>query len=364
MKKVLHIFGIMNRGGAELRTLSTIDPMKKNDVHYDFMVLSGQKGVLDEQIKSSGSMIHYCKLGPRFIFDYVKVLRTNDYNVVHSHVSLVSGVMLFLAYLCGVKTRVAHFRSTHDVESAGIARRIRDVILRSLLKVFATHIAGVSKATLDAFWLTEWRKNPKFHLIYNGFPSVKFESTDNFWQKHAGVEQAGPWVVNVARMHEQKNHPFLIEVFCELKRINPGAKLALIGKEDSQIKAELESILKANKVDSGIYFLGEQSDVLSFMLSADLMLFPSKWEGLPGAVLESARAGLPVLGSDIPPIIEIEQKLTSVSSFPLAKSAKEWAVHINELLELKPDNIAYQHEFKLSEFQLENNVRQLLKLYN
>lgn len=369
MKKVLHIFGIMNRGGAELRTLSTVDAMKNSDVHYDYLVLSGAQGVLDGEIKASGSTVHYCKLGPKFLWQFFSVLKRNRYDVVHSHVSLVSGIMLLLAYLCRVKVRIAHFRSTHDVESPSVLRKVRDVILRGLLRLFATHIAGVSQSTLQAFWCDEWRNNPKFKVIYNGFAEVDYAAQGNstrqsFWQAQTGVAEPGPWIIHVARMHEQKNHPFLIEVFCQLRAINPNAKLVLIGREDEAIRAELDQILVRFGGAKNVFFSGEQSNVLPFMLNADVMLFPSKWEGLPGAVMEAARVGLPVMGSDIPPIVEVAEKLPCVQAFPLASSATQWAKHLNEMLQNEPDVRRFREQFRASEFQLNNNVKQLLALYH
>lgn len=362
-KKVLHIFGIMNRGGAELRTLSTVPEMTSRKVTYDYLVLSGQKGVLDDSIKASGSVIHYCKLGPMFLSNYVKILRHNDYDVVHSHVSLVSGLMLLIAWMCGIKVRIAHFRSTHDVETPSIFRRLRDHMLRFLLRRFATSIVGVSKATLDAFWHREWPHNTKFKVIYNGFPRVKFSQTPDFWQSVCAKPSHGPWILHVARMHEQKNQIFLMRVFCEYLKQASHATLVMVGKEDPVIKRELLHTIAEFGAEENVIFTGEQAEVLPFMLHADLMLFPSKWEGLPGAVMESARVGLRVLGSKIPPIEEVSEKLPCVQALPLEKTPKEWADKITRVLAEKTPTNTYRQAFIESEFQLENNVKQLFTLY-
>ena len=48
-----------------------------------------------------------------------------------------------------------------------------------------------------------------------------------------------------------------------------------------------------------VRFSGERQDIPRLLKGADLFLFPSLWEGLPGALLEACAAGTPVLASDI-----------------------------------------------------------------
>ena len=362
-KKVLHVFGIMNRGGAELRTLSTLQSMRTKGVEYEFVVLSGQKGVLDQQIIELGSKVHYCALGPTFLFRFANLLRRGKYDVVHSHVSLVSGLMLFIAWLCSVKIRIAHFRSTNDVENPNIFRRLRDKFLRKLILIFAHHIAGVCKAALDAFWHFDWQTDPRFKVIYNGFVQQEIELQQNFWQQYIPNLDSKKVILNVSRMHEQKNHPRLVEIFCSYCEQNQEAVLVLVGKEDPEIKAHLLSISKLSNDHGRIFYLGEQSNVLPFMAHANVMLFPSKWEGLPGVVLESASIGTPVLASDIPGVLEIAEQLPIVKHLSLNRDNTEWLTMLNFILSNTPDREKAKLEFRQSVFQLEFNVKQLYALY-
>jgi glycosyltransferase involved in cell wall biosynthesis len=82
--------------------------------------------------------------------------------------------------------------------------------------------------------------------------------------------------------------------------------------------------------------LGERTDVPRLLQAADIELFPSLWEGLPGAVLEACAAGVPVLGSDIPGMREIARHLASVRLLSLAALNEEWASAALELLREYP----------------------------
>jgi len=81
-----------------------------------------------------------------------------------------------------------------------------------------------------------------------------------------------------------------------------------------------------------VAFAGTRADVPRLMKAADLMLFPSLWEGLPGAVLEACAAGLPVLASHLPGIVEIASRFPSVHCLSLQASDERWAAAARDLL--------------------------------
>jgi glycosyltransferase involved in cell wall biosynthesis len=50
--------------------------------------------------------------------------------------------------------------------------------------------------------------------------------------------------------------------------------------------------------------LGTPPDVASFLRSIDVFVMPSRWEGLPNAVLEAMACGIPVVATDVPGMAE------------------------------------------------------------
>lgn len=362
-KKVLHVFGIMNRGGAELRTLSTMDYMLKKGISYDFVVLSGKEGILDNEIRQKGGTIHYCPLGKGFLLNFAKLLRNGNYDILHSHVSLASGLMIFMAWLYNIKIRIAHFRSTNDVASPSLLRKIRDTILRQTLLLFATNIVGVCKAALNAFWENMWINNNKFQVIYNGFPNIEEKAHKDFWKSYIPEYSDQKVVLNVARMDEPKNHPRIVEMFAEFGQQDPNTIMVFIGKEDPTIKSLMLEISESHNITHRIYFLNEQTNVIPFLINAQLMLFPSKWEGLPGAVIESISAGTPVLGSEIPGIVEISQHLNAVLPLSLNKTNSEWAKNIGAHMLNIDSKQTIKSQFEQSIFLAKHNLEQTYELY-
>ena len=361
--KVLHIFGAMNRGGAELRTISLMSAMAQRGTQFDYCVLSGDNGVMDEAINKLGGRIHYIKLSWRFIWQFCCMLRREKYDVVHSHVAYVSGFILLLATLAGVKKRVCHFRNTTDGRFSTL-RSLRNALLRFLIKKNATHILGVCEGALVGFLGPHWSKNKKCSVVYNGFLTPTLLNVADFWSKVIPEYNDQKIIMNVARMDEQKNHLRQLQIFHQVTFIYPSVHMVFIGLENSKRKATLVSFVERHGIGEKVTFLGLQSDVLTWLEHADVMLFPSLWEGLPGAVIEAASVGVPVVASDLPGVLEIARQLPIVSPLSLAANDEQWAKCVVQQFSYLPPKRERLTQFSRSDFQLRTNIDTLYAIYN
>ncbi len=80
--------------------------------------------------------------------------------------------------------------------------------------------------------------------------------------------------------------------------------MLLAGRTGSLTPA-IERRLAALPHRERIHRLGHRDDVPVLLTAADLFVFPSRFEGLPGAVLEAQAMGLPIVASDIPSVAEV-----------------------------------------------------------
>jgi glycosyltransferase involved in cell wall biosynthesis len=65
-----------------------------------------------------------------------------------------------------------------------------------------------------------------------------------------------------------------------------------------------DAVYASAKGCKGIRFLGHRTDVPDLMCAADVLSFPSRWEGLGGTLIEAMALRLPIVASDIPPLVE------------------------------------------------------------
>src|SRR5436305_11954643 len=99
--RILHVLGMMERGGAETWLMHLLRMIDRDRYHMDFLVhIPGHKDY-DDEIRALGSAIILCphtRQPLRYAREFPRILREHGpYDVVHSHVHQYSGLVLRLA---------------------------------------------------------------------------------------------------------------------------------------------------------------------------------------------------------------------------------------------------------------------------
>ncbi|MBK9034483.1 MAG: glycosyltransferase [Myxococcales bacterium] len=331
--RVLHVFGAMERGGAELRTIEIMRRVDPQVVIQEFATLSGRAGALAPEIYDLGGAVHPCRLDLGFAPRFVRIVRARKIDVVHSHVFLSSGLALALAMTAGVPRRVAHFRSTSDGRATTARRRAYRAAMRQVIDRTATDIVGVSAGSLAAGWSTAWARDPRCRVIYNGVDPARFAAaTAAGIRAELGLADEAPLVVQVGRFDPPKNHLFT----AALVPLLPEAHFVFVGRGGTALEAETRRRIAAAGASGRAHFPGERADVGRWLAAADVSLLPSLHEGLPGVVLEALAVGTPVVASDVPGAQEIAAHLDGVSTLSLGAGPVAWAAAVRAHLAARP----------------------------
>lgn len=109
--------------------------------------------------------------------------------------------------------------------------------------------------------------------------------------------------LNVSRLLDRKGQLDLIRAFAILKKQDALDFVLLIAGE-GPFRSTLEKEIAGAGLEGSVKLLGNRADVFTLLQTADYFIFPSHYEGLPGALIEAMIARIPIVASAIPENLE------------------------------------------------------------
>lgn len=379
----LQIVDSLGMGGAETWLMELLRLWSRTGAaRMDFVATSGKRGVFDEEAEALGSTIHYIEYRqatlPRFIMNFRKVLSEGGYDAIHDHQDYVSGwhFLMGTGLLPPVRVTHVHNPAYQIRNNYGVTfrRRLTAQIGKRLVTRYATTIAGTSRQVIYEYDFC----SPAFrHLstgaLYCGFDPARF-ANDPAVARASILNEFG-WPANalivlfVGRIdaspdprhpRAHKNAGFAVDVAIAATRRDPRTRMLLAGALSPAVPALEQRIAQAG-VAGNIRFAGLRHDIERLMTGADVLLFPSRGEGLGMAAVEAQAAGLPVLASDaVPREAAVVHDLIHFKS--LTETADAWAAHLLVLAQRQRDPSA-NAKVAASAFSIENSAKALLALY-
>jgi glycosyltransferase involved in cell wall biosynthesis len=127
----------------------------------------------------------------------------------------------------------------------------------------------------------------------------------NATRARLGVDRTAPLIMQVATRGRYKNTPALFRAFASLRqRVSPRVSLVRIGEPPYDDETELATQLR---MSDALRYAGrvDDAELAEWYRAADVLAFPSFWEGFGWPPLEAMACGTPVVASNIPPIREV-----------------------------------------------------------
>ncbi|MEY8338016.1 glycosyltransferase family 4 protein [Lachnospiraceae bacterium 62-35] len=143
------------------------------------------------------------------------------------------------------------------------------------LSRYVNYIPGVGIDYKDVIPVTEERKKVK--------------------REELNISQEKIVLLSVGELIKRKNHEIMIKAIADMQ----DKRLLYVICGQGELEGYLKSLVKKMDVENQVVFLGYRTDIYEIYSIADLFVFPSCQEGLPMALLEAVRSGLPVICSDI-----------------------------------------------------------------
>lgn len=361
MIRILHAFGGLDMGGAETMIMNIYRNIDREKIQFDFVTHSGRNQAYVSEIEQLGGKIYFFpKIRiynlPLLINEWKAFFEKHkEYKILHSHVRSYASIYIPIAKKYGLKT-IIHSHSTSN--GKGMKSFVK-AILQYPLRYEADYFMGCSKEAGE--WLFGKRivKSDRYFTIKNAIDTRRYSFDRvqrSILRNQFGIDESVKVFMHVGRLHEAKNHIFLLHVFAMLIKEIPNSMLLLVG--DGELLSEIEKQIEQLNLKSYVKMLGARTDIPDILNAADVFLFPSKWEGLPVTVVEAQASGLPCFVSDK---ITKEVAISELVKFlPIYKGTQVWIDAIKET-DLTRKNVI--DKIIQAGFDIKKSVEWLTKFY-
>lgn len=174
-------------------------------------------------------------------------------------------------------------------------------VLPRLIKRFypwADHIIAVSYGVADELVQLADIPRERIRTIYNPVVRPDLHEKAKAPLDHPWFKPGQPPVVlAVGRLTAQKGFPTLIQAFARVRRYQP-VRLLILGEGEQ--RPALETLVQRLGLEEDVGLPGFEANPYRYMARAWAFVLSSRWEGLPGVLIEALCCGVPLIATDCP----------------------------------------------------------------
>jgi glycosyltransferase involved in cell wall biosynthesis len=312
--KILHICAIGVT--AEGLLIPQIDYFLSRNLSVEIACSPGQ---IVERLQKQGYVIHPIQIDRRIspllnlksIYQLTKLIRQQQYDLVHVHTPIAAVLGRIAAKLAGVKAIVytSHGLPFHDQSSW------KEYTLYSNVEKFAALLTDLilSQNHEDIATANKLGLCPPEKIAYlgNGVDIDRFNrdrldpTHQTQLRKSLGIPDSADLIIGmIGRLTRKKGSEYLIEATVKLLSQFPNLHTLVIGSfaigDPEPIEAQLRERIRTLGIENQVTFTGSRADIPEVLGLLDVFTMPTfSHEGLPRSILEAMSMSLPVVATDI-----------------------------------------------------------------
>ena len=304
---ICHVIHALGVGGAEVLVDQMIRRMQK-DFRCIVAVLD-EIGEIGTRLQEDGFIVEHLHRQPGIDRGCATRLRQfadrEGAEILHAHQCTPFFQAMLSRGLTGRRPVVftEHGRHFPDAPS-----RKRAIVNRMLLKR-CDRLFGCGAAVRQALIDNEGLPESRVEVIYNGV-DLKALSKPTLGARERiraefGYSANDFVVVQVARLHELKDHQTALKAVDEARHKIPGLRLLLAGDGDQ--RSAIEQTILGRGLELTVTLAGTRKDIADLLSASDVFLMSSISEGIPLTVIEAMAARRPVVSTAVgglPELIE------------------------------------------------------------
>jgi len=290
------------------------------------LVITPAEGVLARRFREAGIPV-YILSTPSILDVFGKqILRYSIVKKIHVAWELIKYNMKVCRFLRGIHADLIYVNDLRALIYAGLAARLARLpvvwYLRADERIKFVTAFGVRVANVviticnmkEAFTPYELKKySHKFKVLHTGFDFNPFTNLDfararEDVRRELQISLDAKVVGLVGSITPRKGHDLLIEAAPKIISRIPNVHFLFVGDAVEGYVDFIRSLkekLNALNLTSRFHWAGFREDIERLYAAMDVLVLPSRSEGLPRTVIEALAAGLPVVCSDVGGVREI-----------------------------------------------------------
>ena len=294
---VLQIIDSMAFGGAEVLLRDLSSGLLAHDMQVS--VCYNTSGPIAQQIEAAGIPVtrlpRFARVDPYLLWQTYRQIKKLKPDIVHTHLFKSDFHGRLAARMAGVPVVISTLHNCHNWAKNPVLGGIYGANAR-----LADHVIAVSDEVRD-YAVEHIHVDPKkLSTIANAVPLSRFgrdAAARNSVRAEFGISSGAPLVGIIARLTEQKDHDNFLHAAKIILRDQPEAKFLVVG--EGPLAESLKALSLSLGIDRSVMFCGNRSDIPAVMSALDVLVFSSRWEGLPVALLEGMASSLPVVSTRV-----------------------------------------------------------------
>jgi glycosyltransferase involved in cell wall biosynthesis len=297
-RRVLVLIKCLAYGGAEQLLVHTMRHRDRERFDYEVAYILESENALVPEVEAAGVPVH--SLGARSNRDLGWTLRLRalllrgNYDIVHFHLPYAAVFGRMVALSLPRRRRPALVSTEHTLWSklAVAWRALNWATIRLDDRVLI--VSEAARRTMPQS--LQPRTQVVIHGIEPGPVHAVMQQRDVFRRDvraEFALRDGELLALTVANLRPEKGHDVLLGA----ARLTADGSLPVrfLAAGDGPMRDELEAELRRLGLGDRFVFAGERSDVLRLMAGADILVLPSRHEGLPVVIMEATTAGMPLV---------------------------------------------------------------------
>jgi glycosyltransferase involved in cell wall biosynthesis len=233
------------------------------------------------------------------ILQAIKEVRRKRINIIQTHGFKPNMIGLFVKFV----TRTKWLCFMHGTTCENIKVKIYHFVDRFIQR-FADRVVLITEAQRNKIF--RGQDISRVTVVHNAVDvrkPVRMSQNRKPLDQILKLPESALKIVVVARLSPEKGIDVFLDAFAELTSTIRNASAIIVG--DGNHRSLLEQKAQTLLIDKSVHFVGYSATPGDFMIDADVIVLPSRSEGMPNVALEAMALGKPVIATAVGGMSEI-----------------------------------------------------------